>query len=110
MGERAIAESMRSCVGQSFRPSNGAEGYCFEAAWCLRCDRDDAFQKDMNTAGCCILADALCFDIDAPEYPQEWIYGGDGQPVCTAFEPIKPSESAGPRVAPRCDKTMDLFE
>lgn len=73
--------------GEPYRPSNGLEGACFMAEWCGRCQRDAAFQADPeHNDGCEIAANTMCFDIDDPQYPKEWIYGDDGQPKCTAFE------------------------
>lgn len=81
-----------------FRPSNGTHGEIFMSCFCYRCKRDQAFQQDMeNNDGCPIIADTLCYDVDDPKYPKEWIEDVDSEPGligapgarCTAFEPIE---------------------
>jgi len=74
-------------MAEAYQPANGTEGEDFQEVWCVRCKRDAAFQADMeNNDGCPILADTMCFRIDEPGYPKEWVYGDDGEPMCTAFE------------------------
>jgi hypothetical protein len=29
---------------------------------------------------------SMAFEIDDPEYPEEWVYDEDGRPKCTAFK------------------------
>lgn len=86
-----------------YRPSNGTEGEMFESEFCEHCERDrawrEAWQTDGdpgNVKGCDILARALAFGIDDPQYPREWVRIAmvdpvDGLPInwgkCTAFEP-----------------------
>lgn len=65
-----------------YRPSNGTEGECFQGQWCERCTKDDAD----NEVYCDILTRTAAFGIEDPEYPKEWTYGDDGQPICTAFD------------------------
>ena len=74
------AEFFAPLAGKKFRPSNGTEGEIFIDSWCGECARD-------KNQGCPIVAATFAFDVDEPEYPQEWQYGEDGQPKCTAFEP-----------------------
>lgn len=71
-----------------YRPSNGTEGEMFCSEWCDRCTRDEAARRDMAwiEAGCPVRAGTFAFAIDDPDYPKEWVYGPDGQPVCTAFK------------------------
>lgn len=75
---------MISHLPQKYRPSNGTEGLLFMESFCFRC-RKDNFDMSTGAGGCQILADSLCFDIDDPNYPREWVYI-DGEPTCTAFE------------------------
>ena len=88
------------------RPGSGTEGMSFDEHWCNHCTRDQAYRDggpDADPAlGCQIIADAFAYDINHPKYPQEWVYGADGVPKCTAFttDPSKPV---------RCDRTLDLF-
>ena len=91
-------------AGQQYTPSNGTEGEAFWSWWCSRCERDkvmngtvwdvDAGDDDM----CQILGASFAGEA------KEWVYGQDGQPMCTAFVPMgdKPHEA-------RCDHTQGLF-
>lgn len=89
-----------------YRPSTGTEGVCFDIAWCDKCARDAKYRAAGENAdaelGCPLIANALAFQIDHPQYPKEWVYGDDGNPCCTAFTPELTPD--------RCDKTADLFE
>lgn len=49
-----------------YRPSNGSEGDCFQAAWCERCLRDKAARAGDYANGCDILLRALAFPIPDP--------------------------------------------
>jgi hypothetical protein len=73
-----------------YRPSNGTEGMEFIEHWCGRCKRDQAYQEsDGEEDGCPIVAASLAFDVDAPDYPREWVQDDPwGNPRCTAFAPI----------------------
>ncbi len=89
-----------------YQPSNGTEGECFQAEWCERCKRDQAFRADPDSAeGCPILTNTMAYDIGDPEYPAEWIETEGGESKCTAFDRI-----GTPDVPPRCTETTDLFE
>ena len=74
-----------AAAGQPYRPSNGTEGELFKAQFCDRCQLDN-FNHDTGEGGCGILVRSMCFDIDHPKYPAEWLFGGDGKPTCAAFE------------------------
>ena len=89
-------------MSKPYMPSNGAEGYQFEDAFCAHCWRDRAWRIAPDTAikrqhGCKILGMALC-----GIQQKEWIQDDDGgNPRCTKFEEkrkrgprkIKPGES-----------------
>lgn len=70
-----------------YRPSNGSEGDCFQAAWCERCLRDKAARAGDYANGCDILLRALAFPITDALYPDEWRQpiGDEWAPECTAF-------------------------
>ena len=57
---------------------SGSEGYDFQEEFCCTC------AKDMDT--CEILEAAELYNVDNAGYPEEWQYGEDVQPMCTAFE------------------------
>lgn len=71
-------------MSHPYRPANGTEGEAFEAQWCANCWRDAAFSYGDGDS-CTIIADAMAFDVDDPEYPKQWIIEA-GRPLCTAFE------------------------
>ena len=82
-----LAEKYKECSGQKYRPSNQTEGDSFMERWCNRCIHDE-FNPDNE--GCCeILTRTMFYDKNDPEYPEQWQYGKDGQPKCTAFEAKK---------------------
>jgi hypothetical protein len=100
---------------ERYRPCNGTEGEIFDAEWCAECERDRAYRDDPDAdpaLGCQILARALAFDIDDPQYPVEWVriqeIAEDGYLLnrgeCTAFiprgEPIPP---------PKDELTIEMF-
>lgn len=79
-----------------YRPSLGIEGHIFMDCFCHRCKRDAKFQETMAAEdGCPIIANALVYDIEHPNYPKEWVQDedapvgliGDNGARCTAFEP-----------------------
>lgn len=92
-----------------YKPSNGTEGACFYAGWCENCAKDKTMSegKDFDECEeneiCSIIADTLAYDVDEPQYPQEWRYDESGEPCCTAFIPV------GQNAVERCDKTIDMF-
>lgn len=87
-----------------YLPSNGTEGECFFESWCRHCQRDRSMRDgepvdecDDNEL-CDIIARSFRGEVD------EWVYGPDDEPMCTAFVP------AGDKVpTPRCEHTADLF-
>ena len=77
-----FAERLKYRAGQKYQPSNGTEGVLFMENFCHRCTQD----SDANP--CPIIAYSMIYNVDDPEYPHEWQYGEDGQPICTAFKPV----------------------
>lgn len=76
-----------------YRPCNGSEGEWFMGQWCARCildayGTDD--DEDPSAPTCEILGNAL-----AGLEPDEWIYGRDGNPRCTAFQDSPPDPFFG---------------
>jgi hypothetical protein len=88
---RSLADRYKESGKEKYRPSNGTEGEMFQERWCHQCT------KDTEGDPCNILTSAFFFDLDDPEYPCEWTFSPEGQPMCTAFqrigteEPIKPA-------------------
>jgi len=82
---------IKSMAGKPYRPSNGTEGADFEYQWCRRCVHDADFQRTgPGGDGCPIFFLVLLHDIGEPEYPCHWTHNAEGEPVCTAFEEVKP--------------------
>lgn len=70
---------------KKYRPSNGSEGCWFTGEFCDRCQKDADYRNNDGDS-CQILCNTMVYDLTDPEYPDEWIYDEDGNPVCTAFE------------------------
>jgi len=71
-----------------YRPSNGTEGEFFMARFCYRCTWETDFRRDPGSNdGCSILAYTFAYDIDDPNYPEEWIEEAAG-PRCLSFEQV----------------------
>lgn len=70
--------------GRKYRPSNGTEGDCFIEKYCMNC-----LHCDPNPDGdkqCMILCNTMEYDIDDEEYPSEWTYDEDNNPICTKWQ------------------------
>ena len=65
---------------QKYRPSNGAEGECFQEDFCYKC------QFYQEEAGCPILNATTVYDVANEKYPNQWT-AGDGfeNPICSGF-------------------------
>lgn len=89
---------------ERYLPSNGTEGEFFFDDWCRKCQRDRSMREGEPVEDC--DDNELC-DIIARSFRgevDEWVYGPDDQPMCTAFVP------AGDKVpTPRCEHTAELF-
>lgn len=69
-----------------YQPASGGEGAEFMATFCDRCTKDAAFRAGTGDS-CPIAANTMVLTPADAEYPREWIYGADGEPTCTAFNP-----------------------
>lgn len=104
-----FAEMLKARAGEKYQPSNGTEGECFFEGWCCRCARDKAMSegKDYDSCSddeiCEIIGATMRFNVEDPDYPKEWIYGADGQPMCSAFVPV------GDKIVFRDPLTVDMF-
>lgn len=93
-----------------FRPSNGTQGDGFISGWCMKCARDKPLSegKDYDECTdneiCKIVLMTQAYNIEDEEYPREWQYNEDGEPICTAFI------QAGYPIPLKDDLTMDMFE
>lgn len=71
---------------EPYQPTSGFEGAAFMEAFCDRCVCDRAF-RDGTGDSCPIAANTMVYDLDDPEYPEEWREDGPEGPRCTAFTP-----------------------
>ena len=80
-------------AGKPYRPSNGEEGEGFRISFCIQCVRG-GYERTGVLADkpCDILERSFWNKIDDPDYPTEWVYDQDGDPTCTAFEPVEDDE------------------
>lgn len=105
----AWAQMNRERAGQKYRPSNATEGDVFMEAFCNQCVREREARREgdpmyMDGSDLCdILTRTLLNFENEEDYPNEWQYGVDGQPTCTAFQ------FDGELPDPRCSATRDLF-
>ncbi|MEE9573009.1 MAG: hypothetical protein V3W20_08180 [Candidatus Neomarinimicrobiota bacterium] len=67
--------------GDKYQPSNGTEGMYFEEEHCLQCINCDP--HPCGDKQCQIWCNALCYSINDPEYPEEWVYDDNDKPTCT---------------------------
>lgn len=68
---------------EKYRPSNGTEGMMFTEHFCDRCINQHPDPD--NKKQCMILCRSMCYSVDEPEYPEEWIYDENDRPTCTAW-------------------------
>lgn len=96
-----------------FQPSNATVGASFIDGWCARCKRDRVMNGsvDIDAASdsdlCPILGATMAFSPPSQQYPSEWRYDDEGDPVCTAFETVDAPN--GSSCAVRDDATPDMF-
>lgn len=85
-----------------YQPCNGSEGDWFRAQFCDRCQREKPETEDY----CDILNRSFAYDVEAPEYPNQWRFVDD-KPVCTAFWPHGMEDDPAHIVTD--DRTIDMF-
>ena len=97
-------------AGKKYRPGNGTEGELFVASWCGTCARDHGMLKGLpledcdDNQVCDIIARSYTYKVDEAGYPEEWQYGKNGQPRCSAYVP-----EGSPIPPPPDTLTADLF-
>lgn len=82
-------------ASRKYQPSNGTVGMSFMADFCDQC---------AIRGMCRILPKTMAYQVDDPEYPEQWTYDEEGYPTCTSF-----TDRSGPRYRKPCSKTADLF-
>lgn len=63
---------------RKYRPANGTEGMIFMENWCDWC-------KHNENEDCEILGKTFMYYEDDPDYPMQWIYDENDNPICTKF-------------------------
>ena len=63
---------------RKYIPSNGTEGEIFMDKFCDRCFYD-------HNENCEIIVGTMVYDLEDNEYPEEWTYDENDQPICTKF-------------------------
>ncbi len=98
---------IKTFAGKPYQPSSGSEGMGFMEDFCFRC-KHWVFDKPTDTYGCKkrIHDRTLFHDIGDSEYPKEWKYDDEANPICTAFVSI----DAPPRKYKKKPKPIPLFE
>lgn len=76
-----LATRIKTSRNKKFKPSNGTEGDMFISMWCDECVHD----ANDTLATCDILLLSMVWGTEDPEYPKEWTFDDDGQPICTNF-------------------------
>lgn len=71
-----LDEIRRSMAGKVYRPANGTDGMLFEESWCRNCTFADQCELPLL---------AQLNDVWESEYPHQWRYDADGNPMCAAF-------------------------
>lgn len=69
---------------KKYRPSNGTEGMGFTEHFCDRCINQHPDPN--NPKQCMILCRTMIYDLKDKEYPEEWVYDENNNPVCTAWK------------------------
>lgn len=99
---------IKEAAGQPYMPSNGSEGEAFWAMTCEKCERDKVMNGSATVEEADCNPDLYCEILNRSfrePYIEEWKFGPDGWPMCTAFVP------KGDKLpTPRCEHTSDLFE
>ena len=63
-----------------YQPSNGTEGDIFYGHFCAHCTREAGNRE------CMIYLKTMFHKVTDKEYPREWRYDENGNPMCTAFK------------------------
>jgi len=61
---------------KKYRPANGSEGEAFKCIFCYKCKHE---------IGCEIELASIIYDIDDINYPEQWKYNNENNPICTKF-------------------------
>lgn len=74
---------------RKYQPSNGTEGMIFMEEYCEQCihERWCHFQDENKEEDKCqILSNTMIYDVRDEEYPEEWTYDENDNPICTKWQ------------------------
>ena len=77
----AIAKLQDTPKPESWKPVTQAEADAFQANYCANCTK----RPKTFGAVCGIWRAAEMYSVGDRKYPDEWQYGDEGKPVCTAY-------------------------
>lgn len=71
---------------KKYCPSNGTEGEIFISEFCEHCINEKFIHtQDFKDKQCKLLNNALLYDKNDKEFPEEWTYDNEGYAICTAY-------------------------
>lgn len=77
---------MGEYTGKKYRPSNGSEGDGFMEKFCANCIHEKYYHTmNDNDKMCDIISASMVYDLHEPNYPSQWTYDENDNPVCTAW-------------------------
>lgn len=72
---------------KKYQPSNGSEGDWFIDSHCAQCIREKFMHTNNdNDKKCDIFSRTLVYHVTEPEYPSEWTFDENENPICTEFK------------------------
>lgn len=71
-------------MSKKYQPSSGSEGVWFCGKFCDHCLNQHPDPD--NPKQCMILCHTMVYNVKDKEYPEEWIYDENDNPVCTAWQ------------------------
>lgn len=76
-------------MSKKYIPSNGTEGEWFCDQFCFQCIHErwtHRQDEDREEDKCDIFSRTLIYSVTDSEYPEEWTYDKNGNPVCTSWK------------------------
>jgi hypothetical protein len=84
---------------KKYRPSNGSEGDWFMESFCIKCKHEYYLRTGKDNARQCKILDAtMMLNIDNPQYPKEWTYDDNDNPICTKFNDTLQKRKSGKHI------------
>jgi len=81
-------------IMRKYQPSNGSEGDWFTDKFCFQCQ--ECNPNPNGKKQCDILMRTLIHNVGDDEYPTEWIYDENDNPMCAAHKPWNWEEMGNP--------------